>query len=76
MYEMSDKVKIVISNSYIASSNFEKRNEKGVTTKGEGHGNGLYLASRILSKNKWIISSQKVVDNYYYQTLIIEKLDK
>lgn len=76
MYEMSDKVKIVISNSYIASSNFEKRNEKGVTTKGEGHGNGLYLASRILSKNKWIASSQKVVDNYYYQTLIIEKLDK
>ena len=76
MYELTDEIKIIISNSFIQSENFEKRNEKGVTTKGEGHGNGLYLAKKIISKNKWLNSNQKVVDKYYYQTLIIKKLDK
>lgn len=76
IYELTDEIKIIISNSLIQSENFEKRNEKGVTTKGEGHGNGLYLAKKIISKNKWLTSNQKVVEKYYYQTLIIKKLDK
>lgn len=76
IYELTDEIKIIISNSFIQSENFEKRNEKGVTTKGEGHGNGLYLAKKIISKNKWLTSEQKVVEKYYYQTLIIKKLDK
>lgn len=76
IYELTDEIKIIISNSLIKSENFEKRNEKGVTTKGEGHGNGLYLAKKIIYKNKWLTSNQKVVEKYYYQTLIIKKLDK
>ena len=75
IYELSDKVNIVISNTFKMSVNFDKRNEKGVTTKGLGHGNGLYFASNIVSKNKWLESKQEVIDNYYVQTLSIEKLD-
>ena len=57
------------------SDNFFNRNKKGISTKGEGRGNGLYYASNILSKNKWLESKQEVIDEYYIQTLSIKKLD-
>ena len=73
VYELKDKVNIVISNTFIKKKNFSTRNEKGVTTKGEGRGNGLFFAKNILSKNKWIITKQEIIDNYYIQTLSILK---
>lgn len=75
IYELSDKINIVISNSFVMTDNFSDRNKKGVSTKGEGRGNGLYYANNILSKNKWLESKQEVIDNYYIQTLSIKKLD-
>lgn len=75
IYELSDKINIVISNSFVMSDNFTERNKKGISTKGIGRGNGLYYASNILSKNKWLESKQEVIDDYYIQTLSIKKLD-
>ena len=75
IYELSDKVNIVLSNTFKMSNDIKKRNEKGTTTKGEGHGNGLYFANNILSKNKWLESKQEIIDGYYIQTLSIKKLD-
>ena len=75
IYELSDKINIVISNSFVMSDNFSNRNKKGISTKGEGRGNGLYYANNILSKNKWLDSKQEVIDDYYIQTLSIKKLD-
>ena len=75
IYELTDKVNIVISNTFNKSKNFDKRNEKGVTTKGEGRGNGLYFASNLVSKNNWLLAKQETIDNYYIQTLTIKKLD-
>lgn len=75
IYELSDKINIVISNSFVMSDNFSNRNKKGISTKGEGRGNGLYYANNILSKNKWLESKQEVIDEYYIQTLSIKKLD-
>lgn len=75
IYELSDMINIVISNSFVMSDNFSNRNKKGISTKGEGRGNGLYYASNILSKNKWLESKQEVIDDYYIQTLSIKKLD-
>lgn len=75
IYELSDKINIVISNSFVMSDNFSNRNKKGISTKGEGRGNGLYYANNILSKNKWLESKQEVIDDYYIQTLSIKKLD-
>lgn len=72
IYEFKDKVNIVISNTYKKSKNFDNRNDRGVTTKGEGHGNGLYFANNLIDKNKWITSKQEEIDNYYIQTLTIK----
>lgn len=72
IYEYKDKVKIVISNTYKKSKVFDNRNERGVTTKGEGHGNGLYFANNLIEKNNWIISKQEEIDNYYIQTITIK----
>ncbi|MBQ3510790.1 MAG: GHKL domain-containing protein [Bacilli bacterium] len=75
VYELKDKINIVISNSFNMPENFSDINKKGISTKGEGRGNGLYYANNILSKNKWLESKQEVIDDYYIQTLSIKKLD-
>lgn len=75
IYELKEKVNIVISNTFVMSDNFNERNKKGISTKGIGRGNGLYYASNILSKNKWLESKQEIIDDYYIQTLSIKKLD-
>ena len=75
IYEIKETIKIVISNTYANTIPSGKRNEKGISTKGENRGNGLYFAQNILSKNKWLESSQEEIDNYYIQNLCIKKLD-
>ena len=49
IYEIKDKVTIVLSNTFKKHDNFKNRNKKGVSSKGEGHGNGLYFASKLIS---------------------------
>lgn len=73
VYELSNKVCFVISNTFKKKNNFENRNKKGVTTKGEGHGNGLYFASKLIEQNSYLESKQDVVDGYYIQQLIIKR---
>lgn len=73
VYELPNKVCFVISNTFKKKSNFEDRNKKGVTTKGEGHGNGLYFASKLIATNDYLESKQDVIDGYYIQQLIVNK---
>lgn len=75
VYDLNDKTNIVISNTFIQQDNFNKRNERGVSTKGEGRGNGLYYAANLISKSNWLESKQEIIDNYYIQTISIKKLD-
>lgn len=72
VYSIKNSVKIVISNSF-NNQNIERRNEKGFTTKGKGHGNGLYYAKNIIERNSWIESTQEIIDDLYVQTLEIKK---
>lgn len=72
VYELPNKVCFVISNTFKKESNFEDRNKKGVTTKGEGHGNGLYFASKLIAANDYLESKQDVIDGYYIQQLIVK----
>lgn len=65
-------MKFVISNTFKRSENFDRRNERGVTSKGKGHGNGLYYANNLISKNNWLDASQEIIDNYYIQNIIIK----
>lgn len=76
VYEIKDKVTIVLSNTFKKHDNFKDRNKKGVSSKGEGHGNGLYFASKLISSNKWLESKQEIIDNYYIQQLIIHDKKK
>lgn len=72
IYELKDKVKFVFSNTFNNELNIDRINEKGISTKGKGRGNGLYFANKLISKNSWLESKQKIVDKYYVQELYIK----
>ena len=73
IYELKDKVNIVISNTFKKNNIVDNRFEKGITSKGKGHGNGLYFAKKILTKNNWIEENQEIIDNYYIETITVRK---
>lgn len=76
IYELKDHVSFVISNTFKEHKDMARRNEKGVSSKGEGHGNGLYFASKLITKNNWLTSRQDIVDKYYIQELSIKLPNK
>lgn len=73
IYEIKDRVTFVFSNTFKKAKNFDDRNKKGVSTKGEGHGNGLYYASKIIGQNSWLSQKQEVIDKYYIQQIILTR---
>ena len=73
IYELKDNINFVFSNTYKQHKNFKDRNKKGVSSKGKGHGNGLYFAKKIIEENKWLSQKQDIIDKYYIQQLIITK---
>ncbi len=75
VYEIKDHVTFVFSNTFKKAKNFEDRNKKGVSSKGSGHGNGLYFASKLISENPWLSGKQEVIDRYYIQQLTITQKD-
>lgn len=73
IYEIKDRVTFVFSNTFKKAKNFDDRNKKGVSTKGEGHGNGLYYASKLIAQNSWLSQKQEVIDKYYIQQIIVTR---
>ena len=73
VYELPNKVCFVFSNTFKMQANFAERNNKGISSKGEGRGNGLYFASKLIKLNDWLETKQEIIDNYYIQQLIIKK---
>lgn len=73
IYEYDKTANIVISNTFNKKKVPTNRFEKGVSTKGKGHGNGLYFASKMLFKENWIEEKQDIVDNFYIEKLKIKK---
>lgn len=73
IYPMNSKLMIVISNTYNGSVNIKKIKKKGYTTKGVGHGNGLYYADKIIKKSSILSSDSSIINNYYVQKLMITK---
>lgn len=76
VYELNNKVKFIFSNTFKNHKNMQDRNKKGVSSKGEGRGNGLYFASKLLKENTWLEEKQEIIDNYYIQQLIIKRKDR
>lgn len=75
IYELKDRVNFVFSNTFKKHKNLKDRNKKGVSSKGEGRGNGLYFASKLIKENKWITQKQEIIDKYYIQELSIKKVN-
>ena len=73
IYELKDRVSIVFSNTFKNHKNMKERNKKGVSSKGEGRGNGLYFASKLIKENKWLEQKQEIIDNYYIQQIFVLK---
>lgn len=73
IYELKDRVSIVFSNTFKRHKNMKDRNKKGVSSKGEGRGNGLYFASKLIKENKWLEQKQEIIDNYYIQQVFVSK---
>lgn len=73
VYELRDKVNFVFSNTFRKHKNMKDRNKKGVSSKGEGRGNGLYFASKLIKENAWIEEKQEIIDNYYIQQISVKK---
>lgn len=73
IYPMNDKLVIVISNSYNGDIDIKKAKKKGYTTKGKGHGKGLYYAEKIINKSSILASETSIINKYYVQKLMINK---
>ena len=73
LYELKDKVSFVFSNTFKNHKNMKDRNKKGVSSKGNGRGNGLYFAEKLIKENYWVEDKQEIIEGYYIQQLIIKK---
>lgn len=73
IYPMNSRLMIVISNTYKGKIDINKIKNKGYTTKGSGHGNGLYYADKIIKKSSILESESSIINNYYIQKLMIIK---
>lgn len=71
IYCLNNTVNFVVSNTFDKNKIIANRNEKGVSTKGKGRGNGLYFASKLLLKNNWIEERQDVINDFYIEKILI-----
>lgn len=72
VYTEEDDIAFVISNTYDTKSIILNSDSKGISSKGSGRGNGLYFASKMISKNKWIEENKKITKDFYIQKIIIK----
>lgn len=72
IYKLGKEIKFIISNTIIDKINIGKIGEKGYSTKGKKHGNGLYLVNKLLKSNKYISLHTKVINNYFVQEIKIK----
>ena len=72
IYNLDNELYFTISNKINKNLNIDEIGKRGFTTKGKGHGQGLYLVNRIINKNKWLRNENKIVNNYYISKLIID----
>lgn len=71
--DSKDNFNISIANTYKGSLDLSKIDDRGYTTKGNGHGYGLSLAASLLEKHKKMINVRKIDKKVFNQTIIIEK---
>ena len=74
IYERTQKIVFVISNTYKEFIPINKMSYDGFTTKGVGHGRGLYYVNKLLTKSKKLYSEKMFLDEYFIQKLYIKNI--
>lgn len=74
IYENNNQLTFVISNTYKELIPINKMNFDGYTTKGEGHGRGLYYVNKLLAKSKNLYSEQTFLGDYFIQKLYVTSI--
>lgn len=73
IYYLNNKVHFVISNKFKNNDiKLDKIAKKGYTTKGNGHGKGLYLINKMTTKLEWFKTETKIINNYFIQRVVID----
>lgn len=71
LYQEQDYFVISISNNYQGKIDLQRMNEKGYTTKEEGHGYGLSLVKEIIDKNIIFKNEKSICGNVFIQKIKI-----
>lgn len=73
IYKIDKNITIVISNPLkLENIDLNKINKLGYTTKGIGHGKGLYLARKLIKKVDYIENTTKIINKFFIQELVIK----
>ena len=72
MYLEENQLVIAISNNYVGLIEIDKIDDKGYTSKGEGHGYGLTLAKEIIDNNKKLLNEKRISKDVFTQILKIK----
>lgn len=73
MYRLDQKLVFVVMNTFKGDFNVAKIQEKGYTTKGKGHGNGLNYVRNIIARDNRYTLQTSLIGGYYTQKLTIEE---
>ena len=73
MYRLDQKLVFVVMNTFKGDFNVAKIQEKGYTTKGKGHGNGLNYVRNIIARDNRYTLQTNLIGGYYTQKVTIEE---
>lgn len=71
IYLLNNNINIVVTNTLMDKINIKKIGKRGYSTKGKNRGNGIFLVDNLLKDNKSIKTSNKIINNYFIQEIII-----
>jgi len=73
VYEENNNIIFTFSNTYKGEIDLSLITNNGFTTKGKGHGFGLYDVEKSIKRNNWLDVKYELLDNYFVTTLTITK---
>lgn len=71
LYEENEDLVFTIANTYLNKINLTSITKNGYTTKGNGHGLGLYDVEKTIKENTFLKSNYEVADEYFIVTLTV-----
>ena len=71
LYQENDYLIFILSNTYKGKIDLAQISKNGYTTKGKGHGLGLYDIDKTIKKNNKFKIKYETLDNYFVVTLTI-----